>query len=138
MQRTSGEAGTFPVSSSSTSNNGGYSGPSRFCSALAVQNAGGQITQPPLSAGYLSRAEDVKLVGLAPMIYLPVAPVPPLPQTPVDVFDTSTLRAALPVYLPVSMDTDEADEEARVDDDELMEDAPAVVVEQQLGSKPHL
>jgi hypothetical protein len=81
--------------------------------------------------------EDVELTGLGPMIVPPFALVPLPSPTPVDVFDMSTLRAALPVYLPVSMDIDVADETAGVDDDELMEDAPAVVVEQQLGSRPH-
>jgi hypothetical protein len=106
--------------------------------AVAVQNAGGQpVIQPPPSGASSSPMEDVELTGLGPMTGPPFALVPPNPQTPVDVFDMSALLAALPVYLPVSMDIDVADEEAGVDNDELMEDAPAVVVEQQLGSRPH-
>jgi hypothetical protein len=98
--------------------------------AVAVQNPGGQtVIQPPPSGGSSSPMEDVELTGLGLMNNLPFVLVPPPLQTPVDVFDMSTLLAALPVYLPVSMDIDVAGEEARVDDDELM-DAPAVVVEQ--------
>jgi len=108
--QTSSEAHTFRASS--TSNNGGGNSPGRFCS----RTGGAERWRPDHPAPSIRRLFEpdggCRADGTCPDDLSSCCSSP-------SACSDATLRAA------------------RVDDDELMENAPAVVVEQQLGSRPH-